>query len=431
MKIRIFPTVIFVLLAIVSSAQSTWTIIPSDTDVCLNSVDFFDNNNGIIVGDKGIILMTSDGGSYWKSKNSGVTNCLNSVSYFDVNCIMAVGADGLILKSNDEGNTWQIVNIELIKDANLLSVHISQNGNGIIGGSSKTLLITRDCGDSWRIVSKDGEGNFNSVRIFDEETAFVFGDNTRKNHVIGKVLNFNRLTISREYKVFNDNYYSEGKIIDGYPINSDSIITIGIMNNSDNQEPRSYIARSDQWITDMWAPVASTDSTFYTGLDMDNMHGIAVGGRISSKIYGNAYLISETYNQGQNWIDVSSPAGCRILKDVKLISNTAFIVGDSGLIMKAQFPSFKKLSNDFDYRAGVYPDPSMDVSSFIFYNPIRQKATIALYSSKGKLTRRIFSGNLQAGLQEFVIPIKQLRKGTYDCMMIIGDQRVSSPLQVI
>lgn len=350
---KFLSAVLFVFITVTAAyAQSSWTILPSGTDASLHGVDFLDDNNGIVVGDKGTILMTSDGGVNWEILNSGVTLCLNSVSYIDVNSIIVAGNKGLILKTIDGGVTWKSLNIGLIGDPDLLTVDMSHTGKGIAGGRLKTLITTKDYGDTWLIVAKNGAGNFNSVRILDEETAFTFGDNSRFNHVIGKVTNFENLTINDEYQIFNNHRYSEGSIIDGYPVTGDSIITIGVMYNFPNQDQMSYIARSEIWVTDLWLPIFHADSSFYTGFDMINRHGIAVGGRITSNINDNkGYLISESYDQGQIWTDVQSPAGTIVLNDVKLLANIAYIVGENGLIMKSAFSPLSKLNVDFNYHS--------------------------------------------------------------------------------
>lgn len=360
MKKYLLSAALLVLIyANVTNAQSKWTVLPPVTDACLYGVDFLDQNNGVVVGEHGSILITSDEGVNWRKLNAGISGCLNSVCYIDLERIMAVGNDGLILSTKDGGYTWEILKTEVNAETDLLSIEMTPTGQGIIGGSSQTLLTTKDYGDTWLMISKNGKGRFNSVKILDEATAYVFGNNSRNNHVIGKITDFENLTISHEYQVFNNNNYSEGLITDGIPITNDTIITIGIMRNFPSNERMSYIAGSEVWVTDKWLPVFHSDSSFYSSIDMIDRHAIAVGGRFYQSSAGNkGYLISESHDQGKVWRDIYCPAGNTVLNDVKMLDNAAYIVGDNGLIMKVEFLMNKEVIGLLDNRAIMIPNPS-------------------------------------------------------------------------
>ncbi len=236
---------------------------------------------------------------------------------------------------------------------------MSVSGNGVIGGNSLTLLTTKDYGENWITVSKDGEGCYTSVKILDEVTAFAFGENSRSNNIIDKINNFRNLASGREYQVFNEKNYSPGRIIDGYPLSADSIVTVGMMYNPQGEQ-MSYIAKSEQWVSNMWLPVISNSSSFYTGLDMLDSYAIAVGGRYNAGFSGvKGYLISESYDKGKSWTDVSSPAEPYVLNDVDLQHNVAFIAGDCGLIMKAVLDSLP-VSDHNQYHSCTISDVKSD-----------------------------------------------------------------------
>jgi len=59
-----------------------------------------------VVGDKGLILMTTDGGISWDQQNSGVTQRLNDVAFSSATNGYAVGNGGTILKTTNGGGTW-------------------------------------------------------------------------------------------------------------------------------------------------------------------------------------------------------------------------------------------------------------------------------------------------------------------------------------
>lgn len=83
--------------------DTNWVGTSSGTQENLNGIDF-SGLVGIIVGDRGTILRTEDGGESWEAVPSGVTKNLKKVK-FHLNFLLAVG-DNVILRSTDYGLTW-------------------------------------------------------------------------------------------------------------------------------------------------------------------------------------------------------------------------------------------------------------------------------------------------------------------------------------
>jgi photosystem II stability/assembly factor-like uncharacterized protein len=72
----------------------------------LTGVVFSDLNNGIVVGENGVILRTSNGGQTWNYEFSGTYNLLWSVDYLGANTYVVVGEGGTILKTTTGGTVW-------------------------------------------------------------------------------------------------------------------------------------------------------------------------------------------------------------------------------------------------------------------------------------------------------------------------------------
>lgn len=89
----------------------------SQTVFSHRAVYFVDSKNGWIVGDKGLILNTEDGGERWTEQNSGVEPLnlmgikiqpeLFSVNFIDNNYGWAVGALGTITHTDNGGLMWE------------------------------------------------------------------------------------------------------------------------------------------------------------------------------------------------------------------------------------------------------------------------------------------------------------------------------------
>ena len=64
---------------------------------------FTDSNKGIIVGDAGTILITTDKGMNWNQQLSGTTYDLLDIFFINANTGTIVGEDGIILRTTNGG----------------------------------------------------------------------------------------------------------------------------------------------------------------------------------------------------------------------------------------------------------------------------------------------------------------------------------------
>jgi photosystem II stability/assembly factor-like uncharacterized protein len=158
----------------------TWSPLTSGTTNALYDVYFFDENQGVAVGERGRILRTTDGGDGWQRVTSGVTDTLRSVSFSGVNGI-AGGDSQTILYSTDAGASWQISQNGFFgggfPGAQMLSVT-----TGFVAGQNSIFQpmigTTSDAGANWAFQPFyfDGnEGGCNDVFFFDQNTGVVSG----------------------------------------------------------------------------------------------------------------------------------------------------------------------------------------------------------------------------------------------------------------
>lgn len=76
-------------------------------DVNLHSIAFPDARHGWVVGDKGTVLATCDGGDTWARQITGVRDTLRDVCFADAQMGWAVGDNGVVLYTEDGGDTWR------------------------------------------------------------------------------------------------------------------------------------------------------------------------------------------------------------------------------------------------------------------------------------------------------------------------------------
>src|SRR6218665_346788 len=142
---------LFVFGFVKSFAQaSTWQN-PSPQGNKLNDIFFIDANNGWAVGDGGIILKTTNGGTNWTVNYH--TTCIGLNKVFFVNNLLgwAVGNYGTIIKTTDGGQTWIAQNSGI--QINLFGIQFTSNTNGLAAGDLGYILRTTDGGTTWELAA--------------------------------------------------------------------------------------------------------------------------------------------------------------------------------------------------------------------------------------------------------------------------------------
>ena len=109
---------VLILFLLVTNSMNTfgqWEILnpyPQPND--LNTVYFYDINNGWAAGNSGTILHTSNAGVNWTTQNSTTTETLYSIDFINSNTGWCVGSLGVILKTMNGGNDWNLIDTLLI-----------------------------------------------------------------------------------------------------------------------------------------------------------------------------------------------------------------------------------------------------------------------------------------------------------------------------
>ncbi len=125
---------------------SLWNPIPLPGNLSsrdYRSLYFMNTDTGLIVGGHlsndsiQTILKTTDGGSNWNIIADNVGPMLNGIDFADASIGYAVGNGGTVLKSTDAGDTWALANVpaHLLNDSMYLNaVSFFNTGFGVIVG---------------------------------------------------------------------------------------------------------------------------------------------------------------------------------------------------------------------------------------------------------------------------------------------------------
>lgn len=130
-------------------------------------IDFIDQNNGIMVGDDGMVALTTDGGQTWTWPATaqaviGTTRMYGAV-YFPDGRIWICGYDGKIGYSPDFGATWSLQGVGVTTVVGY-GISMNSSGTGFIALNNgdpdqSKILTTTDFGATWTLVNLTVTGN--------------------------------------------------------------------------------------------------------------------------------------------------------------------------------------------------------------------------------------------------------------------------------
>ncbi|TWT99798.1 Ycf48-like protein precursor [Botrimarina colliarenosi] len=133
-------------------------------DASLRGVAFVDADHGWAVGDRGVVLQTTDAGDHWRRLSTPTDDGLDAVTFADANHGWAVGGSarpythesrGVVLATANGGRTWEsIAEGQLPR---LRAVRFFDNEHGVAAGDGTALapsglFTTDDGGRHWRPV---------------------------------------------------------------------------------------------------------------------------------------------------------------------------------------------------------------------------------------------------------------------------------------
>jgi photosystem II stability/assembly factor-like uncharacterized protein len=182
---------------------ASWAPQESGTDAILQDVAFADADRGIVVGYKdpypykGWLLTTSDGGQQWQRSSSARVKkvVLSGVDSLDPTTACAVGkvgqtGIGTILISRDAGQTWERAWQQSGSGPPtwLTGVAFCDSLHGLVVGAEGTILSTDDGGENWEPRTSPTSLWLTKVAFVDASHAWAVGGNPWPNPDFGIIL---------------------------------------------------------------------------------------------------------------------------------------------------------------------------------------------------------------------------------------------------
>jgi photosystem II stability/assembly factor-like uncharacterized protein len=156
-----------------SDAGASWVETTNDEDALLTTVQFFDALNGVITGEFGTVMTTTDGGESWVTHEPLVDEFYPQSAFFkDPKTGWVTGLGGVILHTNDGGESWTEQETETVVPL----YGIEQVGKNMYSVGGEGTVLKYD-GARWRHFDhgKPIRLYIRAIRALDDTRAIVAG----------------------------------------------------------------------------------------------------------------------------------------------------------------------------------------------------------------------------------------------------------------
>jgi len=313
----------------------------------LSQVFFLNENTGWMVGSKGTILKTTDGGNSWTyalSENFNIPNTLYSVNFIDENIGYFGGSNNLLLKTTDGGSTIDTITFPADSKSIIKAIHfINENKGWVLSTQTKSgkVYYTSDGGANWTVQINEDKSDLEDIHFYSSAKAICVGGNKNSLAIYSTSDGMNWTKSSMPSFPIS---YSKLDLHGVFLLNETTAIIVGYGTSSVGLQPSIILKSTDGGINWTYMEQAETNRIYTNLYDVsfkDETNGLAIGGDAT-----NGYVAYRTTDAGTNWEKSSFPFGFTP-KSIYSIGNKVWVAGSSGgSAYSTDFGTTWKLSTD-------------------------------------------------------------------------------------
>ncbi len=399
-------------LLIILSSQlfCQWEIITTNQKRELDEVFFVDSLKGWMVGEKGTILFSKDGGKSWTEQVTDTKADLQTLFFMDNYTGWVAGKKGTILKTTNSGNTWQKIKLE--EKASIKSVVFINNKNGwICSKKPSAIYSTIDGGNTWSTQFNDEQiKGLARLQFSDNTHGWCVGDDgTLLKTENGKDWTYMQIETTKDLSalhfVDNNTGFVGGK-------------GGNIFNTTD--AGKTWQRQSTYTVDEIEAIIFVNSEVGWAG--------------------GDEGQILFTLNGGKKWIMQKTP----ITHDLKhlffLDENFGWGCGVSPLVIKTKNgggirPELAKQNSDDTETEIVlnqnYPNPFNPDTKISFSIPEKSEVTLKIFDIVGNEIAVLLNKTLDKGKYTVNFSAYELLSGIYLYTLQAGDVKITKKMTLI
>lgn len=401
---KIYLIVFILISAFTVSAQ--WNIIHSDAGEYYNEVFFVATDTGYVIGNDGVVLKTTDGGTSWQHQTFAATNNLNDIFFTNPSTGIVVGDSGLVAITSDGGSSWNISYINSANDRTLNAAFI--NGNTFYIGGAKNVI------EGFIAYSTDG---INWTEGFVPTTV---------NDILFKKITFPDVNIG--YAITRGIVFKTIDAGANWFITDSTSVGSGIMFSL--LEDMQFFGVDTGYVAGWYNPYFGTTyngaqqwnhNSNYQVYSMDFMN-------ISTGYIAGWCYIYKTTDGGQTFVDASggnATIGCSIYSIDFTDEWTGYACGEHNIIKTTNggATSINELNAS---ELKVFPNPSVSKVK-IEWSDLISSIQVSICDINGKL----LSSFSDSGKKSLEFDVSDLSEGVYYCKVITEDFTISKKLIVV
>lgn len=376
-----------------SWSQTSTNMVSASNWQTFRSVDFSDTNLGMIVGEKGRIIKTTDSGNNWSLMENDLENVFFTSSHFmNADTIVATSYRGIYL-STDGGLSWSNSNNFLTKDLVFL-----YDRSGFAVGENK-LYRTQNGGKDWTLDEEFAFGeNVSEILFVDRQSGYILGS----------------------HELFKTNNGGESWT----KIN---------MNNTELLNSFDFISKDTGFVVDDERFLYQTCD----GGNSWNKFDLGIYGNYSIKFRGDTgiivgdYAILKTEDLGKTWMKIPNITH-NTLHSVELLQNgVAFAVGRGFTILRTdnyggtgqpiEVSIVSTLTElEKDDQISIFPNPAKDEVVIQFGLSEQSIDHIRVINLEGKTIKHLEINKKFTSGQNIILNLAGEPAGIYLCIISIN-----------
>lgn len=152
----------------------SWTEQLAPTLQQVVKMDFFDENNGILLAQAGTIYRTTNGGLSWQSRTLPSQDRLTGVQYLSQNNVLITGENGALFGSTNGGQNWSMRAVGT--NADLRSLFFIDNQLGYLATASADVFKTTNGGMTWQPLPTGFDVSLNDLYFVNDTVGYGVGN---------------------------------------------------------------------------------------------------------------------------------------------------------------------------------------------------------------------------------------------------------------